>query len=127
AIRSDNGPPFASAQGLLGLSQLSVWWLANGIDLERGRPACPQDNGGHERMHRDIASELENAAYEERQSAFDTWRCEYNEERPHEALGMRVPAEIYESGTRPWRGTPEEISYQGMMVRKVNSAGGIKY
>lgn len=54
AIRSDNGVPFATPNGLLGLSQLSVWWLALGIDLERSRPGCPQDNGGHERLHRDI-------------------------------------------------------------------------
>ena len=59
SIRSDNGAPFASPNALLGLSQLSVWWLANGIDLERGRPGCPQDNGAHERLHRDIARELE--------------------------------------------------------------------
>ena len=54
AIRSDNGVPFASYNGLLGLSRLSAWWLALGIDLEQGRPGCPQDNGAHERMHRDI-------------------------------------------------------------------------
>ena len=59
AIRSDNGAPFASSQGLLGLSRLSAWWLALGIDLERGRPGCPQDNGAHERMHLDIRRELE--------------------------------------------------------------------
>jgi len=59
AIRSDNGSPFASVNGLLGLSQLSVWWVALGIDLERGRPAHPQDNGAHERLHLDISRELE--------------------------------------------------------------------
>ena len=95
AIRSDNGVPFASPNGLLGLSQLSVWWLAIGIDLERSRPGCPQDNGGHERLHRDIARELEGVQHGERQAAFETWRREFNEERPHQALGMRVPAELY--------------------------------
>ena len=55
AIRSDNGAPFASSSGLLGLSRLSAWWLAQGIDLERSRPGCPQDNGGHERLHRDLS------------------------------------------------------------------------
>lgn len=127
AIRSDNGPPFAASQALLGLSQLSAWWLANGIDLERGRPACPQDNSSHERMHGDIAKELEKAGYGERQSAFDTWRREYNEERPHESLGMRMPAEVYQSGTRPWNGTPAEISYPGMMRRKINGNGHLKF
>lgn len=127
AIRSDNGSPFASAQALLGLSQLSVWWLANGIDLERSRPGCPQDNGGHERMHWDVAKELERAPYPERQSAFDTWRKEFNEERPHQHLGMRMPREVYEQSPRKWEGTPEAIEYAQMAERKVNKIGEISY
>jgi transposase InsO family protein len=125
AIRSDNGPPFASARGLLGLSRLSVWWLANGIDLERSRPGCPQDNGGHERMHRDITCELEGVAYPERQAAFETWRQEFNEERPHQALGMEVPAKFYTPSAQRWSGTPQEIAYPGMQTRKVNACGFI--
>jgi putative transposase len=125
AIRSDNGSPFASHNGLLGLSQLSVWWLANGIDLERSRPGCPQDNGGHERMHRDIARELEGVEHPERQAAFETWRREFNDERPHQALAMRVPAELYQRSLRKWNGAPEEISYPGMATRKVNKSGTI--
>jgi transposase InsO family protein len=58
AIRSDNGSPFASRQAVHGLSRLSAWWVALGIDLERGRPSHPQDNGAHERLHRDISMEL---------------------------------------------------------------------
>src|SRR5260370_3381624 len=58
AIRSDNGSPFASRQAVYGLSRLSAWWVALGIDLERGRPSHPQDNGAHERLHRDISMEL---------------------------------------------------------------------
>ncbi len=127
AIRSDNGPPFASGQSLLGLSRLSVWWLALGIDLERSRPACPQDNGGHERMHRDIAAELEGTQYVERQPAFDTWRQEFNEQRPHEALGMKTPAEVYVPSAQRWSGTPEQISYPNMNARKVNKIGFIGY
>lgn len=127
AIRSDNGPPFASTRALLGLSKLSVWWLANGIDLERGRPGCPQDNGGHERFHGDIARELEAAPYGERQSAFDTWRQEFNEERPHEALGLRFPAQLYNARSRPWPGTPEQIDYEGLSTRRVQAVGTIGY
>jgi putative transposase len=127
AIRSDNGPPFASPNGLLGLSRLSSWWLANGIDLERSRPGCPQDNGGHERMHRDIARELEGTVYQERQAAFETWRREFNEERPHQALGMRVPMEIYTASAQRWSGTPAQICYPKMSTRKVNVAGNIKH
>src|SRR5258708_14709575 len=59
AIRSDNGAPFASVQALHGLSRLSAWWVALGIDLERGRVGCPQDNAAHERLHRDVSLELE--------------------------------------------------------------------
>jgi transposase InsO family protein len=92
AIRSDNGAPFAHTQALFGLSRLSVWWLALGIDLERGRPGHPQDNGAHERMHRDIGTELEPRTAE--QEALDLWRQEFNHERPHEALGMKCPGEV---------------------------------
>jgi len=127
AIRSDNGTPFASSQALLGLSRLSAWWLANGIDLERSRPGCPQDNGGHERMHRDIAGELQGTEYEERQPAFDTWRQEFNEQRPHEGLGMKTPAEVYVPSVQRWSGTPEQIRYERMSTRKVTSSGEIKY
>lgn len=127
AIRSDNGAPFASPNGPLGLSRLSAWWLANGIDLERSRPGCPQDNGGHERLHRDIANELEGVDHRERQAAFETWRREFNEERPHEALGMRTPAELYRASERSWSGTPGELSYPQMSVRKVTRTGTIRY
>ena len=119
AIRSDKGAPFASPNGLLGLAQLSVWWLAMGIDLERSRPGCPQDNGGHERLHPDIARELEGVEHKQRQAAFETWRREFNEERPHQALEMRVPAELYQASLRKWNGTPEQISYPGMASRRV--------
>ncbi len=127
AIRSDNGTPFACTQALLGLSKLSVWWLANGIDLERSRPGCPQDNGGHERMHRDMARELEGVDHEERQAALDTWRREFNEERPHQALGMKVPSEIYRPSERIWKGTPQQIEYPGMAKRRVSEIGRMHY
>lgn len=127
AIRSDNGPPFASSQGLLGLSRLSVWWLALGIGLERSRPGCPQDNGAHERMHLDIRRELQSGRIGRDQAAFDLWRTEYNHERPHEALGMKRPAEVYSNSTRVWSGTPDDIDYGGMDVRRVQKTGKIRY
>lgn len=126
-IRSDNGTPFASAQGLLGLTKLSAWWMALGIDLERGRPGCPQDNGAHERMHRDLAREVQGMAYEGRQAALDVWRNQYNQERPHEALGMRCPAEVYETSPRTWQGTPDELIYKGIDTRKVTTTGTIRW
>ena len=111
AIRSDNGPPFASNNGLLGLSRLSVWWLALGIDLERSRPGCPQDNPAHERMHLDISKELQAGKIGRDQEAFDLWRKEYNTERPHESIAMAFPAEIYQPSPRKFEGTPEELDY----------------
>lgn len=123
AIRSDNGPPFASSHGLLGLSRLSVWWLALGIDLERGRPGCPQDNGAHERMHRDVRRELQAGRMGRDQDAFDLWRHEFNTVRPHEAIGMACPAELYVPSGRPYEGTPEEIDYGGMETRRVQAKG----
>lgn len=127
AIRSDNGPPFACGHGLLGLSRLSAWWLALGIGLERSRPGCPQDNGAHERMHLDICRELQSGRIGRDQAAFDLWRNQYNYERPHEALGMRRPAEVYLNSTRVWSGTPEDIDYGAMAARRVQKTGTIRY
>lgn len=127
AIRSDNGPPFASVNGLHGLSRLSVWWLALGIDLERSRPGCPQDNGAHERMHRDVRRELQAGCLGRSQETFDQWRQEFNTQRPHEALGMATPAEIYTPSSRAYEGTPEELDYQGKETRRVNRGGCIKF
>jgi putative transposase len=125
AIRSDNGTPFASTRGLLGLSRLSAWWLALGIHLERNRPRCPQDNPAHERMHRDIHDELQSQRIGRDQDTFDVWRQEYNQERPHESLAMRVPAELYRSSERRYEGTPEDLDYEGMDVRKVHRQTGV--
>lgn len=125
AIRSDNGAPFASSRGLLGLTRLSAWWLVLGIDLVRGRPGCPQDNGGHERMHLDIFRELESGRAGSDQAAFDLWREEFNTERPHEAIGMATPAEVYCPSERSYQGTPKSIDYGGMETRQVSPRTGM--
>jgi len=125
AIRSDNGSPFANTSGLLGLTRLSAWWIALGIDLERGRPGHPQDNGCHERLHLDISRELEKQRIEQ-QAAFDEWRRTFNQERPHEALGLRTPAEIYRASAKKFAGTPEDLTYTGMESRRVNIVGNIR-
>jgi len=127
AIRSDNGPPFAHMSGVLGLTQLSAWWVALGIDLERGRPGHPQDNGAHERLHRDISRELETARLGEDQAVLDEWRHTFNHERPHEALGLRTPAEVYSSSHTKFQGTPQDLSYSGMDSRKIQTHGGIHW
>ena len=125
AIRSDNGSPFAHVRGLLGLSRLSAWWVALGIDLERGRPGHPQDNGGHERLHRDIRTELEPGTAQ--QEALDLWRQEFNHERPHEALGMRCPGEVYQKSQRLYAGSPADLEYPGLHARRVGPQGRIMW
>jgi transposase InsO family protein len=125
AIRSDNGSPFAHVHGVLALSRLSAWWVALGIDLERGRPGHPQDNGAHERLHRDIRLELEPGTAA--QEALDLWREEFNQHRPHEALGMKCPAEVYAPSARRYEGTPEDVEYPGLASRKVSTEGFIKW
>lgn len=96
-----------------------------GIDLERGRPGCPQDNGGHERLHLDIRRELEDQRVEA-QAVLDEWRQTFNQERPHEALGLRCPAEIYRASERKYE-LPEDLVYEGMEQRKVNNVGCISW
>jgi transposase InsO family protein len=125
AIRSDNGSPFAHVHGIMGLSRLSAWWVALGIGLERGRPGHPQDNGAHERMHRDVAQELEPHTGE--QAALDVWRQEFNWERPHESLGQRFPGEVYRDSERRYAGTPADLEYEGMAARKVSRIGWIRW
>lgn len=110
AIRSDNGLPFASPNGLYKLSKLSVFWLRLGIAIERIRPGNPQQNGRHERMHRTLKEETArppgmNAL--QQQARFDDFISEFNEERPHEALDMRTPAELYAPSSTPYAGLPD--------------------
>ena len=100
AIRSDGGPPFASS-GAGGLTHLSIWWLRLGIRVERIAPGKPQQNGRHERMHRTLKLEVEpQANLRAQQRAYDLWRREFNEERPHAALDHRAPAAVYVASSR---------------------------
>jgi hypothetical protein len=110
AIRSDNGVPFASPHGLFQLSKLSVWWLRLGISIERIRPGHPQQNGRHERMHLTLKKEATRPAGAnilQQQAKFDAFLEEFNRQRPHEALDMKCPAEVYSTSPRPYRGIPE--------------------
>jgi len=113
AIRSDNGAPFASV-GLAGLTCLSVSWLRLGIRLERSRPGCPQDNGRHERMHRTLKRETTRPARRnllQQQERFDEFVEEFNQERPHESLDMKRPAQIYVASPRPYPSKLPELTY----------------
>jgi putative transposase len=107
AIRTDNGVPFASAWALFGLSKLSVWWLRLGIRIERIKPGNPQQNGRHERMHLTLKKEATKPAaknFLQQQAKFDEFIECYNRERPHQAINMRYPAELYERSPRPYQG-----------------------
>jgi transposase InsO family protein len=110
AIRSDNGVPFAAPNGLFNLSKLSVWWLRLGISIERIQPGHPQQNGRHERMHLTLKKEATRPAGAnifQQQAKFDVFIEEFNNERPHEALDMKCPAEVYTPSLRPYQGIPE--------------------
>ena len=110
AIRSDNGIPFASPNALFNLSKLSVWWLRLGIAIERIKPGQPQQNGRHERMHLTLKRETTRPPGMnslQQQARFDDFVQEFNTERPHQALGMRQPAELYAPSSRPYSGLPE--------------------
>jgi transposase InsO family protein len=128
-IRSDNGSPFAASHALLGLSRLSTWWLALGINVERIEPGKPQQNGGHERMHRDLCDEVQAVAagdLGQQEAALEIWRRSFNRERPHEALHMKTPAEIFCKSSRRYEGTPNEIVYDmSHLTRRVNQRGDI--
>jgi transposase InsO family protein len=126
-ILVDNGSPFINVQARGGLTRLSAWWVSLGIKVIRSRPGCPQDNGAHERMHRDMAADLQSFAagsLAAEQRACDRWRQEFNHVRPHEALQGRVPAELYKPSPR----RPRKIEYiysSGWIVRTVTDSGVI--
>ena len=130
AIRTDNGVPFATT-GLHGLSQLNVWWLRLGIQHQRIRPASPQENGAHERMHKTLKAEATrpprgNLAAQQR--AFAAFRAEFNAERPHSALGGATPAARYAPSPRPYPTRLPALEYPGhFTVKRVTNAGTIRF
>jgi transposase InsO family protein len=130
AIRCDNGAPFGS-RGAGGLTRLSAWWVRLGIEPRFIAPASPQQNGRHERMHRTLKDQTSRppaAHAAEQQVRFDAFRWHYNEERPHEALGQRMPAEFY---ARSPRSMPEQLEdpwYDAdHEVRRVRRTGEIMW
>jgi transposase InsO family protein len=130
AIRTDNGPPFATTT-VGALSKLSIWWLKLGIIPERIEPGKPQQNGRHERMHRTLKDETASPpkrTWRIQQKALDHFREEYNYERPHESLGQQTPAEFYLPSPRPYPLIVPEMAYpDDMTVRIVKSQGDISW
>lgn len=131
AIRMDNGGPFVSSQSLAGLSRLGVWLIKLGIERIRTRPASPQDNGLHERMHRTLKEETAMppaANLQTQQRRFEEFVKEYNEVRPHESLGGATPASRYAKSRRAYPSRIPSMEYPGHYEsRTVRSNGTIKW
>jgi len=130
AIRTDNGPPFAST-ALGGLSRLAVWWLKLGIRPDRIEPGKPEQNGRHERFHKTLKAETATppaATAKSQQRRFDHFIREYNEDRPHEALANNTPASRYSSSPRPLPRTLPSVEYPSTyLVRLIHTAGTLKW
>jgi transposase InsO family protein len=130
AIRTDNGPPFASA-GLGGLSRLSVWFIKLGIIPERIDPGCPAQNGRHERMHRTLKEHTTNPPGGNllgQQEMFERFKYEYNYERPHEALGQKSPSSVYTPSSRAYSEKIPKIEYdEGVEARYIHKKGWFKW
>lgn len=129
ALQCDNGTPFVAVTARGGVSALSAWWMALGIRVVRSRAGCPQDNGGHERMHADVAGDVEGrpaADTEGQRRALRRWKQEFNHVRPHDALQLKTPAEVYgKRRGRPFR--ERRFSYPPhFIVRRVSSCGTFK-
>ena len=126
AMRSDNGSPFAS-HGIARLSRLSVWWVRLGIRVERIEPGHPEQNGRHERMHRTLKAETTQppgANRRAQQKLFQRFGWEYNEVRPHEALGQKTPGSVYHASPRRFPERLPELDYASdMLVRRVRQGG----
>ncbi|HED1423132.1 TPA: transposase [Kluyvera georgiana] len=128
-LRTDNGQPFAGV-GVAGLSRLSVWLIKLGIRPERIRKGHPEENGRHERMHRSLKSALKHGnifrTLEEQQAWFSHYREEFNQERPHEALGGTTPGEVWRPSSRSWDGKVPEYEWpEGARLYRVMSKGVI--
>lgn len=129
-IRSDNGSPFASLTGPRGLTRLSAWWRSLSIRLERIEPGHPEQNGGHERMHGDIARTIEcrpAATVAEETARLERWRIAFNDERPHEALGMKTPGEVYHRSRRRLESVKPYVYPSVLELRRVLRNGCIQF
>ena len=130
ALRTDNGSPFATT-GAGRLSRLAIWWLKLGIAVERIDPGRPEQNGRHERFHLTLQREATTppaASVAQQQRRFDRLRHDYNDVRPHEALGQRPPRTVYTASPRPYPAPLTEPVYDAThQIRRANPNGQIKW
>lgn len=130
-ILSDGGTPFGCARAPLRLSRLTVWMIRLGIEPIKIQPGCPEQNAVHERWHRTLKAETARPPAKNQraqQERFDRFRQHYNEVRPHESLGQRPPAELYEPSPRPYPERLPALEYPGHYeVRRCRRSGQIKW
>ncbi len=130
ALRSDNGPPFAST-GAGGLSPLSILLIKAGVTPDWIEPGCPQQHGRHERLHLTLKQDTATppaASLAAQARRFARFARIYNEERPHEALAMATPASRYAPSPRSWSGRLTSPSYDSTLsIRKLRTNGAIKW
>ena len=129
-INADNGPPWGSPDG--SLTTLGAWLIRLGVLLSHSRPAHPQTNGKDERFHRTMLAEIISTRrfkdLADAQRHFTHWRHVYNSKRPHDSLGMEVPASRYTASRRSMPATLPEPQYApGDIVYRVLDGGRIKF
>jgi transposase InsO family protein len=126
-IHTDNGPPFGSPVALRRMTTLSVWFMELGIIPVYSDPGHPQQNGRHERMHKDLKAEATRppgAGWRSQQRKFEVFRKEYNEVRPHDALMLRTPNEVHRKSGREYCGRVQEWVYPASMKMKMITVNG---
>jgi len=129
-LHTDNGTPFANVRALNRLTKFAVWLMELGVQPVYSDPASPQQNGRHERMHRELKAECcrkPGSNLRGQQMMFNRFIKEYNDERPHEALGMAAPSQVYKKSNRPFPNEIEEWDYPGdYLVKYVCRNGAIR-
>lgn len=131
AILTDNGPPFAGYLAPRRLSRLAIWWIRLGIEPILTQPAHPEQNGSHERMHWTLKAATARPPARDmpsQQARFDDFQKEYNEERPHEGIGQRMPAELYRPSLRPYPAELPPPRYPGHFeLRRALGKGAVQF
>ena len=126
-LHTDNGAPFGNANSLRRMTQFSVWIMDVGVTPVYSDPAHPEQNGRHERMHRDLKAEATRPAatnMRAQQKKFDRYLVEYNTVRPHEALDMKTPAEEYVKSARNYHGVITAWDYSKEQRTKLVTVNG---
>jgi transposase InsO family protein len=128
-IRVDNGHPFGSC-GAAGLSRLSAWWTSLGIGVEHIAPGHPEQNGSHEQFHAELKAEATqppSTTLRAAQRRLRRWQRQYNQERPHQSLGMKTPASVYYAGGRARKKRATVTYPKAWPQRRVRRHGEIKW